>query len=75
MDHYIAYHSVELMGRQYKPTEQFHFFSRKPQSVLRRALGTESGLLSVGVMGPPPPSRSRGRSRLPRFAPNQTALA
>lgn len=39
MDHYIAYHSVELMGHEYEPTEQFHFFSRKPQSVLRRALG------------------------------------
>lgn len=39
MDHYIAYHSVELMGHDYEPTEQFHFFSRKAQSVLRRALG------------------------------------
>jgi hypothetical protein len=39
MDHYIAYHSVELMGHEYEPTERFHFFSRKAESVLRRALG------------------------------------
>ena len=40
MDHYIAYHSVELMGHEYEPTENFRFFSRKSKSVLRRALGT-----------------------------------
>lgn len=39
MDHYIAYHSIELMGHEYEPTERFHFFSRKAESVLRRALG------------------------------------
>ena len=26
MSHYIAYHSIEVMGRDYQPTEQFHFF-------------------------------------------------
>ncbi len=39
MDHYIAYHSIELMGYEYEPTERFYFFSQKAESVLRRALG------------------------------------
>jgi hypothetical protein len=39
MDDYVAYHSTELMGRDYQPGEQFHFFSRKPESILRRAIG------------------------------------
>ena len=39
MDDYVAYHSTELMGHDYRPGEQFHFFSRKPESILRRAIG------------------------------------
>ena len=38
MSDYIAYHSSELMGQEYWPTEHFHFFSRKAESFLRRAI-------------------------------------
>ncbi|MBU6410944.1 MAG: hypothetical protein KGR98_11220 [Verrucomicrobia bacterium] len=40
MSDFIAYHSVEKMERDYQPTEQFHFFSRKPDSFLRSAIGS-----------------------------------
>ncbi|GEM_PF-2140310 len=39
MTDYVAYHSSELMGREYWPTEHFQFFSRKAESFLRRAIG------------------------------------
>jgi len=40
MSDFIGYHSVERMGRDYQPTEQFHFFSSKPESFLRSAIGS-----------------------------------
>ena len=39
MADYIAYHSSELMGQEYWPTEYFNFISRKAESFLRRAIG------------------------------------
>jgi hypothetical protein len=41
LDHYVAYHSVEVMGNDYSgsPEGRFSYYSRKPESQLRRALG------------------------------------
>lgn len=39
MTDYIAYHSSKLMGHEYWPTENFHFWSRKAESFLRRSIG------------------------------------
>ena len=37
---YIAYHSSEVMVREYGPlAERFHFYSQKAESFLRRAIG------------------------------------
>jgi hypothetical protein len=39
-DDYIAYHSSEVMSREYRPTaERFHFYSQKPEGFLRKAIG------------------------------------
>lgn len=40
MSGFIAYHSVRKMGRDYQPTEEFHFFSNKPDSFLRSTIGS-----------------------------------
>ena len=37
---FIAYHSVRTMGYDCKPTKNFRFISRKPESFLRRAIGS-----------------------------------
>lgn len=39
MSDFVAYHNTEKMGREFKPTRRFHFFSRKPEVFLRKALG------------------------------------
>jgi hypothetical protein len=40
MDHYIAHHSVDLMGREYRPTgPDFGHYSRKPETFLQRTIG------------------------------------
>jgi 5-methylcytosine-specific restriction protein A len=39
MIEYVAYHSSELMGEKYQPTDNFHFWSRKPEKFLRNAIG------------------------------------
>ena len=40
MDHYVAYHSVDLMGREYRDSgDDFGHYSRKPESVLRKTIG------------------------------------
>ena len=40
MDNYVAYHSVEKMGHDYKPTKSFGFFSQKAERMLRGAFST-----------------------------------
>lgn len=40
MDHYVAYHSVDLMGQDYSPEDRFEYRSRKPETLLRATLGT-----------------------------------
>lgn len=40
MTEYVAYHSIELMGEDYQPTKNFHFWSRKPEKFLRNAIGS-----------------------------------
>ena len=42
---YIAYHSSELMGQEYWPTEYFHFLSRKAESFLGRAVGCRAWVI------------------------------
>jgi hypothetical protein len=39
MSDYIAYHSVRKMGRPFESTTHFEFYSRKAESILRRAIG------------------------------------
>jgi len=40
MEHYIAYHSVDLMGREYPDVgNDFGHYSRKPESFLRKTIG------------------------------------
>jgi hypothetical protein len=40
MDHYVAYHSVDLMGHEYGDVgDDFGHYSRKPESVLRKTIG------------------------------------
>lgn len=39
MNHFVAYHSTEKMGHEFAPTQNFHFFSRKPENFLRSAIG------------------------------------
>lgn len=40
LGNYIAYHSSEVMGREYgPPAERFHFYSQKAESFLRQAIG------------------------------------
>ena len=48
MDHYIAYHSVELMGHDYSPGDTFDYRSRKPERYLRGSLGAMAWLI-VGL--------------------------
>jgi len=40
MSDFIAYHSVRKMKRDYRPREQFHFFSSKADGFLRNAIGS-----------------------------------
>ena len=46
MTDFIAYHSAERMGYEYEPKGDFHFFSRKPESYLRSAIGCRVWTLS-----------------------------
>ena len=39
MSEYVAYHNSELMGENYQPTKNFHFWSRKPEKFLHNAIG------------------------------------
>jgi len=39
MIHYVAYHSSRVMGRTYAPNKDFQFFSKKPERLLRGAIG------------------------------------
>jgi hypothetical protein len=39
MDHYVAYHSVDLMGHDYNPDDNFNYHSRKAPQFLRRSIG------------------------------------
>lgn len=39
MSDYVAYHSSEIMGEVYQPTEDFHFWSRKSERFLHNAIG------------------------------------
>ncbi len=50
MDHFVAYHSVELMGHDYSPEDQFDYRSRKPEPFLRASLGALVWLI-VGSRG------------------------
>ena len=38
MSDFVAYHNTEKMGYEFEPTRRFHFFSRKPEVFLRKAL-------------------------------------
>ena len=49
---YIAYHSTELMGREYKPPAgRFHFYSKKPESFLRRSVGCRVWVIVGTLIG------------------------
>jgi hypothetical protein len=39
MDHYVAYHSVRIMGHDYSPEDRFDYRSSKPEGFLRSSLG------------------------------------
>ena len=39
MNHYVAYHSVEVMDRDYSPGKTFSFLTRKPENFVRASLG------------------------------------
>ena len=44
---YIAYHSAEKMGREYRPIQKrVGFMSRKPESLLRGAIGSRVWVIS-----------------------------
>lgn len=45
MEHYIAYHSVELMRRDYQPSEPVVFWSRKPKKALLGAIGARAWIV------------------------------
>jgi 5-methylcytosine-specific restriction protein A len=54
MEHFVAYHSVEVMGRDYAPGKRFSFYSRKGEKLLRAAIGATAWVV-VGT-------RVRGRT-------------
>ncbi len=39
MEHYVAYHSTKIMGRDYAPGQEFGYRSKKSESFLRGAIG------------------------------------
>ena len=39
MTDFIAYHNIDKMGGDFKPSRRFDFFSRKPETLLRSAIG------------------------------------
>jgi hypothetical protein len=39
MEHYVAYHSTKVMGRDYAPGQEFSYRSKKAESFLRGAIG------------------------------------
>jgi predicted HNH restriction endonuclease len=39
MNHYVAYHSVEVMGRDYEPTTHFSFYTSKSARLVQGAKG------------------------------------
>ena len=45
MTEYVAYHNSKLMGENYQPTENFHFWSRKPEKILRNAIGCRAWVI------------------------------
>jgi len=55
MMHYVAYHSSRIMGRPYAPGIDFEFLSKKPEGILRRAIGAWAWVI-VG-------ERERSRTR------------
>jgi hypothetical protein len=57
MDHFVAYHSVELMGHDYSPDDQFDYRSRKPERLLRGSFGGMCWL----IVGTPSPTRTEYR--------------
>jgi 5-methylcytosine-specific restriction endonuclease McrA len=40
VQHFVAYHSAETMGYEYKPVDSYVFHSSKPLSLLQRAVGS-----------------------------------
>lgn len=42
---FVAYHSSRLMGEEYWPETQFHFFSRKSERFLHQAIGSRIWLI------------------------------
>lgn len=46
MNDYIAYHSSELMGYEYWPSENISFYSRKAESFLKRAIGCRTWIVA-----------------------------
>jgi hypothetical protein len=45
MDHYVAYHSVEIMGSDYSPSTDFGFYTRKPEKFVRGAIGSTAWVI------------------------------
>ncbi len=45
MEHYIAYHSVELMGHGYAPSATFSFDTQKSEKYVRRTIGSRVWVL------------------------------
>ena len=72
MSDYVAYHSTETMGREYHPTEQFHFYSGKSESFLLNAIGCrvwvvvgkrKKGQMSYRLAGAFTPAKIRKQTR------------
>jgi hypothetical protein len=45
MSHYIAYHSVHVMGRDYTPATEFSFYTRKPEGLVFAAVGATAWVI------------------------------
>lgn len=45
VSHYVAYHSVRVMGRDYAPATDFSFLTRKPEATVRAAIGSTAWVI------------------------------
>jgi len=51
MNHYIAYHSVEKMGRDYVPGTEFSFITRKPAGLVLAPVGATAWIVIGRPLG------------------------